>query len=169
MRLSKLIGAKIGNGKKSGYVICVNENYDKELSLTCADENEEEFSVPVKNIRAVKDGFSYSKEDEADAFAKAVNLGRPVFDCEGNFIGKLSDVIIEKNKISAIIAGNRKFGAADVISGDAVLIKNSVVLLKSDVKKNGKIIIRKGTPLTDEVTKKAQKSGEYVQTKLKSI
>ena len=96
-------------------------------------------------------------------------MGKPVFDCEGNFIGRLSDVVIEKNAVSAIIAGNRKFNYRDVVLSDAVLIKNSIAFIKSDVKKNGKIIIKKGTPLTEEVSEKAQKNGEYVQTKLKSL
>ncbi len=169
MRLSKLLAAEIENGEKSGYVFGVNENYDGELSLACADENEEEFTVPFDNIKSVKEKIIFSKTSEENGFSKPVRLGKPVFDCEGNFIGRLADIIIEKGQISAIIAGNRKFSASDVVSGDAVLIKNSISFLKSDVRKNGKTIIRKGTPLTDEIAEKAQKSGEYVQTKLKSL
>ena len=169
MRLSKLLGAEIKNGERKGCIISLNENYDGELSFTCADENEEEFSVSIKNIKIVKDEMTCFREESVNAFSAPVRLGKAVFDCEGNFVGKLTDVIIEKNKISAIIAGNRKFDVSAVIFGDVVLIKNSIVFLKSDVKKNGKIIIRKGTPLTGEVTEKAQKNGEYVQTKLKTL
>lgn len=169
MRLSKLIAAEVENGNKTGYVICLNSSYDGELFLTCADENEEEFSVPLKSVKSVKEKIAFSKETEADGFSYPVRLGKPVFDCEGNFIGRLTDIIIEKTRIAAVIAGNRKFNASDIILGDAVLIKNSIPFIKSDVKKNGKTIIRKGTPLTCEITAKAQKSGEYVQTKLKSL
>lgn len=169
MRLSKLIAAEVESGDKNGYVIGVNISYDGDLSLVCADENEEEFSVLFDNIRSVKEKIVFSKANEADEFSAPVRLGKPVFDCEGNFIGRLTDIIIEKNSISAVIAGNRKFSACDIILGDAVLIKNSIPFIKSDVRKNGKTIIRKGTPLTDEITAKAQKSGEYVQTKLKSL
>lgn len=169
MRLSKLIAAEVESGDKNGYVIGVNASYDGELFLVCADENEEEFSVPFKNIRSVKEKIAFSKASETDEFSSPLRLGKPVFDCEGNFIGRLTDIIIEKNLICAVIAGNRKFNACDVILGDAVLIKNSIPFIKSDVRKNGKTIIRKGTPLTCEIAAKAQKSGEYVQTKLKSL
>ena len=170
MRLSKLLAAEIENpNKKRGYVFGGNLNGDGDIILNCADENEDEFCVLLKNVRTVKDKLTFTKECDADEFSSPVRLGKPVFDCEGNFIGRLSDVVIEKNAVSAIIAGNRKFNYRDVVLSDAVLIKNSIAFIKSDVKKNGKIIIKKGTPLTEEVSEKAQKNGEYVQTKLKSL
>ena len=50
-----------------------------------------------------------------------------------------------------------------------MIIKNSAQILKSDVKKGNRVIIKRGTPLTPEILDKARKKGEYVQTKLKTI
>ena len=170
MKVSLLYGKKVESPSSgSGYILRVNaQGYDI-TSFTCVDGDETEFDIPVKNIKSVKAAVTYTSAGKHEGAEKSVTLGKPVFDCEGNFVGKLTDIIIEKYKIVSFFVGNKKFSADDIIYGDAVLIKSGVRFLKSDVKKNGKVIIRRGTPLTDEIIKKAQFAGEYVQTNLKTI
>lgn len=170
MKLSQLFGKCVESvSGRDGYVLSVNASGNKITGLTCADGEEQEFYIPVKNIKSIKNSISYTYGGTATAGEKGVRLGRPVFDSEGNYIGKLNDMTVEKYAICAVFVGNRKFSADDVICGDAIIIKNSVRFLKSDVKKNGKVIFRRGTPLTDSVAEKAQLVGEYVQTNLKTI
>jgi len=52
---------------------------------------------------------------------------------------------------------------------DDVIIIPAVKRLKSDVVKDGKVIIKKGTEINSEVLASAEQNGEYVQTNLKSI
>lgn len=170
MKLSQVFGKPVESSTgRSGYVISVNAVGNKITSLTCADRDEVEFDIPAKNIKSIKDVVTYSYGGRRGADEKSVRLGKPVFDCEGNYVGKLTDISAEKNTITYVYVGNRKFSAEDVICGDAVIIKNSIRFLKSDVIKNGKIIFKRGTPLTDDVAEKAQLVGEYVQTNLKTI
>ena len=170
MKISGLFGKRVESlSGKSGYILRVNATGYDVTSFTCADGDEQEFDIPVKNIKAVKDTVTYSYAGKHGGAEKSLTLGRPVFDCEGNYIGKLSDIVIEKYKVVSFFVGNKKFSAEDMICGDAVLIKSGVRFLRSDVKKNGKIIFRRGTPVTDEVIEKAQLVGEYVQTNLKTI
>ena len=169
MKISQLFGKEVeGLAGKKGYVLRVNASGDNIISLTCVDSEEQEFDIPVKNIKSIKDIIAFTYAGKLGD-GKSIALGKPVFDSEGCFIGKLTDMIVEKYKIISVFVGNKKFSADDIIYGDAVLIKSGVRFLKSDVKKNGKIIFRKGTPLTDEVVQKAQLAGEYVQTNLKTI
>ena len=170
MKISQLFGKEVESvSGKCGYVLRVNAiGYDI-TSFTCVDCDEQEFDIPAKNIRSVKDTIVYSYAGKCGGAEKSLTLGKPVFDCNGIYVGKLTEMIIEKNKIVSLFVGIKKFSADDIIYGDAVLIKSNVRFLRSDVKKNGKIIFRKGTPLTDEVAKKAQLAGEYVQTNLKTI
>ena len=98
-----------------------------------------------------------------------LRLGKPVFDCEGAYLGRLTDFTAEKNVLLFAHSGAKKFSADDIVCGDAVIVKSSARVLKSDVKKNGRIIIRKGTPLTPETLEKAEKHGEYVQANLKTF
>ena len=170
MKISWLFGKGVESvSGRSGYILRVNAVENDITSFTCVDNDEQEFDIPVKNIKSVKDSVTYSYAGKIGGAEKSISLGKPVFDCEGNYIGKLTEIITEKYKIVSVFVGNKKFSAEDIIYGDAVLIKSSVRFLKSDVKKNGKVIFRRGTPLTDEVAQKAQLVGEYVQTNLKTI
>lgn len=170
MKISLLYGKKVESAAgRSGYIISVNAIGNKITSFTCADGDETEFDIPVKNIKSIKSAVTYSYAGKHGGDEKSVVLGRPVFDSEGSYIGKVTDMTVEKYTITGIFVGNRKFSADDIICGDALIIKNTVRFLKSDVKKNGKIIFRRGTPLTEEVAAKAQLAGEYVQTNLKTI
>ncbi len=170
MKLSQVFGKPVeSRAGRSGYVISVNACGNKITSFTCADNDELEFIIPAENIGSIKDTVTYTRIGDTAEGGKSVRLGKPVFDCEGNFVGKLTDVTFDKLTITHIYVGNKKFSADDVICGDAVIIKNSVRFLKSDVVKNGKIIFRRGTPMTEGVAEKAQLVGEYVQTNLKTI
>ena len=170
MKISLLFGKKVESASgKTGYILRVNGTENCITGFTCVDEDEQEFDIPVKNVKSIKNTVTYSYAGKHGGNEKSLSLGRPVFDCEGNFVGYLSEIITEKYSIICAVVGNKKFSAEDIICGDAVIIKNSVRFLKSDVKKNGKIIFRRGTPVTDEVEKKAQLIGEYVQTNLKTI
>ena len=168
MKLSCIYGKKtLSAEEKEGYVTSVCADGFKITGFKCADGDETEFFIPVEKIKRIKDKIIYAQSGTASG--KPVNLGKPSFDCEGNYLGKLTDVTAENYMITAVNVGNKKFSADDIVLGDAVLIKSSARILKSDVKKNGKILIKRGTPLSPDVLKKAQEKGEYVQTNLKSI
>ena len=170
MKISLLFGKKVESASgRSGYILRVNAIGNDITSFTCADGDEQEFDIPVKNIKSIKNTVTYSYEGKHGGIEKSISLGKPVFDCEGNFVGYLNELITEKYAIICAVVGNKKFSADDIICGDAVIIKSNVRFLKSDVKKNGRIIFRKGTPVTDEIAQKAQLVGEYVQTNLKTI
>lgn len=170
MKVSLFYGKKCeSTAGKSGYVISVNANGMKLVSLTCADEGEREFTVDVKNIKGVKNKIYYTESKHPAENGAPLRLGKPVYDCEGNFVGKLTDFTVENDAITFAHVGSKKFAAEDIVCGDAVIIKNSAGILKDNVKKNGKVIIKRGTPLSEEVARKAQRHGEYVQTRLKTI
>ena len=170
MKISCLFGKKVeSNLGNRGYILRVNAIGKDITGFTCVDFDEQEFYIPVKNVKSIKNTLTYSHTGNENVSEKSLCLGKPVFDCEGNFVGRLNDIVTEKYRIINIVVGNKKFSADDVICGDVVIIKSSVKFLKSDVKKNGRIIFRRGTPVTDEVAEKAQRLGEYVQTNLKTL
>ena len=170
MKISGLFGKRVESVYDgSGYVLRVNTEGNVIAGLTCVNCDEQEFYIPVNNIRSIKNTVVYTHAEKLSGNEKSVSLGRPVYDCDGMFLGRLTDIVTEKYKIVYLLVGNKKFSADDAICGDGVIIKNSVKILKSDVIKNGKVIFRRGTPVTDEVAKKAQLAGEYVQTNLKTI
>jgi len=170
MKISLLYGKPVkSTAGKMGYVISVNGNGGKVECLICADENEAEFAVDVKNIISIKDFVLFDDRDSVIRTSVPIRLGKPVYTDEGKFIGHLSDMTVENNVVCAAHVGKKKISADDFVCGDAVIVKSYDRVLKSDVKKNGKVLIKRGTPLTPEVLSLAQREGEYVQTNLKSI
>lgn len=168
MKLSLFYGKQIKSAAgRTGYVISVHALGGKIVGLGCADGDEKEFFADADGAKISKGKITFKKESKTAG--TPVRLGIPVFDCEGAYLGRLTDFIVEKNILTFALVGNKKFSADDIVCGDAVIVKSCARVLKSDVKKNGKILIRRGNPLTPEALKKAQDNGEYVQANLKTI
>ena len=169
MKLSTLFGKEVtGPAGKKCYILSVYADGDKLCRAVLADAGEKEISVNFKDLSFTKNS-AVCGEGEAPASGQPLRLGKPVFDYEGNYLGVLTDMSLEKDALTFAHVGSAKFSVGDIVYGDAVIVKNSARILKSSVKKNGKVIIRRGTPLTPDVAERARKHGEYVQTNLKTI
>lgn len=169
MKISTFYGKKITSRSGTcGYVLGVYASGAKLCRLVCADENERKFEADFKNLTVTRSTLKF-KEGKPEVCGDLIRLGKPVFDYEGKYLGKLTDLSFEKDSLTFAHVGSLKFSVNDVVFGDAVIVKNSARILKSNVKKNGKVIIKRGTPLTPDIILKAQKQGEYVQTNLKTI
>lgn len=169
MKISTFYGKKIiSRSGVNGYVLGVYAEGNRLCRVVCADENERKFAVDFKNITASKPCLKF-KEGKSEVRGQLVRLGKPVFDYEGKYLGKLTDLSFEKDELTFAHVGSLKFCVCDMVFGDAVIVKNSARILKSNVKKNGKVIIKRGTPLTPDIIIKAQKQGEFIQTNLKTI
>lgn len=169
MNVSLLYGKKTeSTDGKSGYVISVNASNGKIVCFTCADENEKEFTIDVKNIVKIGDKIIYEDREHTLKNAKPVRLGRAGFDEYGNFLGCVEDFTFSGQKLLKVKIGRKSHLAEELVYGDVVIVKNRKKI-KSDVLKNGKVIIKKGTPLTESVLKTAKEEGEYIQTNLKSL
>ncbi|MCM1532674.1 MAG: hypothetical protein NC114_10455 [Ruminococcus flavefaciens] len=170
MKISILYGMPVqSTAGKTGYVISVNESLGKIQCLVCADENENEFAIDVKNIISVNDKVTFEDRESVIKHSTPVRLGKPVYSGEGKFLGHLTDLNVESNEVVSAQVGKKKFSAGNFVCGDAVIVKKFERVLKSDVKKDGRVILRRGTSLTPEVLEKAQEEGEYIQANLKSF
>lgn len=169
MNISLLYGKKVvsTDGRK-GYVISVNAAAGKIECLTCADEEENEFRVDMKNVLKVGDAILFEDRERAIKTARPVRLGRASYDEKGIYLGNLEDMTCNKNRILRAKIGKKSYQANELTYGDVVIAKKTKKL-KDNVIKDGKVIIRKGTALTDGVLSMAEKEGELIQTNLKSI
>ncbi len=169
MNVSLLYGKKvISTEGREGYVISVNAAAGKIECLTCADEDENEFSVDMKNVLKISDKILFEDRERVIKAAKPVRLGRASYDDEGKYLGNLEDMTYTGRKILRAKIGKKSYQASELTCGDVVIAKKTK-RLKSDVIKDGVIIIKKGTPLTGGVLSAAEKEGEYIQTNLKSL
>ena len=169
MNVSMLYGKKVlsTEGRK-GYVISVNAAAGKIECLTCADEDENEFFVDMKNVLKIGDTILFEDRERAIKAAKPIRLGRASYDDGGIYLGNLEDMSYSGKRILRVKIGKKSYSPTELIYGDVVIAKKTK-RLKSDVVKDGVVIIKKGTPVTGEVLKKAEKAGELIQTNLKSI
>ena len=171
MNISFFYGMKVeSTAGKSGYIIGVNVRRDRLECLKCADANENEFSVDAQNIvKYGEDKIIFEDREAAIRDSVPMRLGKPVFDSNGTYLGILTDFAVDCDTLTCAYVGKKKFPANEIVCGDAVIVKEHERVLKSDVKKDGKVILKRGTPLTGEALLIAQSEGEYVQANLKSI
>lgn len=169
MKLEQLLGkqAKSLSGK-TGYVLSANFSGLRLTSLVVADENERELFVDLSGVISIGERVIFDDKKSAPRQKTPIRLGAPAFDERGSYLGVLKDIIIAGGEIKSAKIGKKNHPAEELIFGDAVIVK-SRLRLKEDVKKEGKILFKKGTPLTGEVIYAAADAGEMVQTTLKSL
>ncbi len=153
---------------KKGYVISVRAAADKLKCLICADENEKEFAVDVKNIIKIGDKIVYEDRDDAIKNSYSVRLGCAGFDESGRYLGNVEEITFKGDKLLKAKIGAKTYSAETLTYGDVIIVKK-VKKLKYDVVKDGKVLFGKGTAVTREVLTEAELAGEYVQTNLKTI
>lgn len=169
MNVSLLYGKKvISTEGRKGYVISVNAAAGKIECLTCADEDENEFFVDMKNVLKIGDAILFEDRERAIRAAKPIRLGRASYDDGGIYLGTLEDMSCSGKRILRVKIGKKSYLPNELVYGDVVIAKRTK-RLKSDVIKDGVVIIKKGMPVTNEVLKKAEREGELIQTNLKSI
>lgn len=169
MKISSIYGKKVeSTAGRRGYVISVNANGGRLECLVCADEEENEFSIDVKNIISIDNKIIYEDRERAIKTAKPLRLGCAGFDEKGNYLGILEEFTYSKNKLLKAKIGKKTYPAEGLLTGDVIIVKR-VKRVNADIVKDGKVIIKKGTPLTNEVLASAEANGEYIQTNLKSI
>ncbi len=169
MKVSDFCGKIIeSTAGKRGYVISVNARAGKVVCLVCADENERKFRVDINSVISFKEKIIFEDGGTAEKNSLPLRLGRACFDESGKYLGVLEDFILTKDRITGAKIGKKRYPAESLAMGDVVIVKK-MRLLKDDVEKDGKIILRKGTPLTEEALIKAQQAGEYVQANLKTF
>ena len=169
MKVSEIYGKRVEstNGKR-GYVISVNAGAKRIECLICADEDENEFAVDIKNIVSIGSKIIYEDREGAIKASKPIRLGSAGFDESGKYLGNLEEYLFEGATLLRAKIGKKNYPAEELVCGDAVIVKK-LKRLKGNVMKEGKIIIKSGTYLSDEVLNDAKEQGEYVQTKMKSI
>lgn len=169
MNVSLFYGKKtVSTEGKRGYVISVNACAGKIECLVCADEDENEFIVDVNSIKSFGDKIIYEDRASAIKKAKPIRLGRASYDDKGRYLGCIEEFTCSGAKILKAKIGNKSYPANELIYGDVIIAKSSNKF-KSDVVKDGKVIIKKGTPVTEKALTVAKKEGEYIQANLKSI
>lgn len=168
MKLSEIYGKRVlSTAGKEGYVLSVNADGGRIVSLICADEREQEFTVDFKNVLKAGEKIIFSAYGEETA-GVPVRLGKACFDEKGAYLGNLQDFTFFGDRLKTAKIGKKNYPVEGLICGDVFIVKR-FSRLKGDVVKDGETLFKKGTFVTDDVLDEAAAEGEYVQTKLKSL
>lgn len=168
VRLSQLYGMRtVSTAGRTGYIIRVIADGGRITGFVCADGNEREFFADAASA-TVTDGCIIAAETDSAA-GNSIRLGIPLIDCAGNAAGRVDDITIRKDAMLCVYCGRKKYPADGIAFGDFAVLPNAYRTLKSDVKKDGRVILKRGTALSESSFGKAKREGEYIQTALKSI
>ncbi len=171
MKLSEIYGKRAcsADGTKKGYVIKIYTDGKKITGLTCADERENEFYLPSESVQFTDKKIIFTRTERAKPDSLAISLGRRCYNARGEYVGVLRDITCRGTALLSAKIGNRNCPVESLILGDIIILKQSAAPLKSDVKKDGKVIFKSGEETDKKLLSRAISLGEYVQTNLKTI
>ena len=108
MNVSLLYGKKVVSTEgRKGYVISVNAADGKIECLTCADEDENEFYIDMKNVLKIEDTILFEDRERAIKNAKPIRLGRASYDDSGMYLGNLEDVSCSGKRMLKVKIGKK--------------------------------------------------------------
>lgn len=169
MKLSLFYGKKVvSTDGKHGYVLSVNAVGDTLVCLRCADDDEKEFFIDLKNIVSIKDKIVYEDREQTIQKSTPLRLGCAGYDENGMFLGNLNEYEYKGEKLLSAKIGKKNYPVSDLACGDVIIVKDTAKL-KSDVYKDGEVLIKKGSTLSKDVINKAVEAGEFVQTTMKTL
>ena len=98
MQLTTLIGKQVLTpaGEKLGYVLAVNPARDMKgiACFLCADEDEEEFYLPARNVLSYSDALIANRSRSSSPTGIPCPLGKTVFSHTGGFLGTLGELLV---------------------------------------------------------------------------
>lgn len=130
MQLTSLIGKLVLSpaGEKIGYVIAALPSRDlKKVScLLCADNDEEEFYLPVKNILSYGDALIANRSRTSIPTGISCPIGNAVYSHTGGFLGTLGELLLGDGGAPLFIVHHEgsklTFPYSRVSLGDAVIV-----------------------------------------------
>lgn len=169
MKLSELFGKTVLSDEgRRGYVLGVNVLDGRLAYLRCADEEEREFVIETGDILSVGKEIVFRDFKSVKKKSTPLSLGKACYDLFGRYLGYLKEVEFKNNRLFRLKIGSKNYAADTVTIGDAIIIDERKKL-KDSVLSNGKIIFSEGQVVNDDILSIAKDSGEYVQTRLKSL
>lgn len=130
MQLTTLIGKPVLTpaGEKLGYVLSVNPARDMKgiACFLCADEDEEEFYLPARNVLFYSDALIANRSRISSPTGIPCPLGKTVFSHTGGFLGTLGELLVGDNADPLFIVhgdgAKLTFPLSRVALGDALIV-----------------------------------------------
>lgn len=129
MQLTSLIGKQILSpaGERIGYVLAARPSRDlKKVScLLCADDDEEEFFLPLKNVLSCGDALIAQRVRAEAPTGIPCPIGSAVYTNAGERIGTLGELLLDDEETLFIVheeGGQLTYPPARVAVGDSLIV-----------------------------------------------
>lgn len=111
MQISTLISKPVlsPSGAAYGYItdVRLTRDYAKISCLVCADEEEEEFYLPMRTVLSVSDAVIAGKARLSSPTGIPSPVGKTAYSFTGELLGTVSDVILEEDEETKLVVGGR--------------------------------------------------------------
>lgn len=199
MYLTDLIGQEITADNTAigySYAVCFSHGCKKVTALLCADEEEEDFFLPL-SPDAFKGGKLVMPRSRKSKNTGTVYspFSRPIYRSDGVFLGFVTDMVLSDFKVTALQAGEKVFPAEEVTAfGDCILIgqkakggqkkeqektpssarqRRPLVLgrtVKADIlDEEGNLLFARGTAVTPKILRQAVKFNRLIELTAKVL
>lgn len=198
MFLKDFIGKKVLSyeGKVLGYTRCAffSSNFKRITAMLCADEEEEDFILPLSQTQNVDDALVMPRKTAAKVTGAPYSpLLKQAYSTQGKFLGMVSNAVICNLSVTALIVAGKEYPIERVKAfGDCILIntaekvtkpkarRSSAALTKPEIllgrvlkfdiaDKDGRLLFCKGTVITQNVLKKAALNKKLVELTAKTL
>lgn len=128
MQLTSLIGKQILSpaGEHIGYVLAARPSRDlKKVScLVCADDDEEEFFLPMKNVLSCGDALIAQRVRASSPTGIPCPVGNAVYSHKGERIGTLGELFVGEDPLFTVYeeSGQVNYPPARVAVGDSLIV-----------------------------------------------
>ena len=119
MFLKDLIGKKVlsHDGKILGYTRCAlfSAGFKRITALLCADEEEEDFFLPLSPKQPIDDALVMPRRKSAKITGMPYSpLLRQAYSAQGKFLGRVTDVRLEYLSVAALLIDGNEYPAGRV-------------------------------------------------------
>ncbi len=187
-----LIGKQVKNNQDEiiGYARAgiFSKNRKKITTLLCADNEEKDFSFPLTDdILTAEDTLLLPAVKRRTIRGETYSpIRKSVYSLQGEYLGVVSDLKIERGNILSVLMGEREFEIEQVRAlGDCILVnvqpatskkktKNLPILLGQVLRYNvcndqGELIFGKGQVITPQTLKTALSCNKLLELTIKSL
>lgn len=126
MKISQIFGAQLMLGTKKCYVTGVLRVDERIVQLKCVGASERTFFINFDGVRFDGETLLGGEVAKEDKTAQAVKLGKPCFLSNGQFLGRVDDLIFNGRKISHVVVARKKRPFANFCEKDALIFGENV-------------------------------------------
>lgn len=140
-KISELLGLPVISLSNAAVIgttanVYFNRRLKNAVALKLFSPQEESLYLPFGNIlRRSPDSVVVSDENQISVFPKYTPLGKAAFDRKGNYLGRITDVIIKSTGVAAFFIDGSLSSLKLVRCGDVILLERKKIARRYNIRR----------------------------------